>query len=345
MARERRASPRWARLTDEELLDLRFCDLGLEIRGSALERRVAQLYDELARRGLRFRPHCWLAEEWFSPDRVPGIAIPFFLAHPRLAMLEYRQMFDVEGGTDGASMRLLRHEAGHAIDSGFRLHERKRWQQVFGNPKKPYPASYTPRPQSRRFVLHLEWWYAQSHQAEDFAETFAVWLRPRAQWRKTYTDWPALEKLEYVDELMRSIEGRAARVRSRRQVESVSRLRTTLREHYEAKRRRHEIEVPEVYDRDLLRLFGDPGVAEHDRAVGAASFLAREQADLCRDCSRGTGEHPYAIAQILREMTLRCRELELRVHRPLDEVRIDVAIFLSVQTVNYLHDAHHRIPM
>ena len=49
---------------------------------------VERLYGELARRGIRFRPHCWLAEEWFSPDGVPGIAIPFYLAHPRLARLE-----------------------------------------------------------------------------------------------------------------------------------------------------------------------------------------------------------------------------------------------------------------
>ena len=45
-----------------------------------------------------FRPHYWLSDEWFTPDGVPGVAIPFYLAHPRLAKLELAQMLEVEGG-------------------------------------------------------------------------------------------------------------------------------------------------------------------------------------------------------------------------------------------------------
>ena len=58
-------------------------DLGVSVAGSVLESRVAQLYRELAERGITFQPHVWLSEDWFMPDDVPGIAIPFFLAHPR----------------------------------------------------------------------------------------------------------------------------------------------------------------------------------------------------------------------------------------------------------------------
>ena len=72
-------------------------------------------------RGIRFRPHCWLAQEWFSPDGIPGIAIPFYLAHPRLIGLERRFMREVEGGNRNWLMRILRHEAGHAMDSAYRL--------------------------------------------------------------------------------------------------------------------------------------------------------------------------------------------------------------------------------
>jgi len=39
-------------------------------------------------RELRLRPHVWLSTEWFSPDGVPGIALPFYLAHPRLESRE-----------------------------------------------------------------------------------------------------------------------------------------------------------------------------------------------------------------------------------------------------------------
>ena len=67
--------PSWARLSDEELLRKRFCDLKLSIRRSPLAAHVRQLYSDLERRGLRVRPHVWLSEEWFSPDGVPGIAV------------------------------------------------------------------------------------------------------------------------------------------------------------------------------------------------------------------------------------------------------------------------------
>ena len=92
------------RLKDDELLAWRICDLGVRIEGSELEGRVAQFQEELAARGLAFRPACYLGDEWFSPAGVPAIAIPFYLAHPRLKSLEHRQMLEVEGGRrSGAS--------------------------------------------------------------------------------------------------------------------------------------------------------------------------------------------------------------------------------------------------
>ena len=111
-------------LSDEQLLSLRFCDLRLNIEGTELQRSIDRLYGELEARGIRFRPHCWLAQEWFSPDGVPGIAIPFYLAHPRLTGLERRFMREVEGGNRNWLMRILRHEAGHALDSAYRLRRR-----------------------------------------------------------------------------------------------------------------------------------------------------------------------------------------------------------------------------
>src|SRR5262249_42821707 len=73
------------------------------------------------------------------------------------------------------------------------------WRDVFGSFGQPYPDFYKPDPRSRGYVLHLNAWYAQAHPAEDFAETFAVWLASGEAWRNTYREWPALRKLEYVD--------------------------------------------------------------------------------------------------------------------------------------------------
>ncbi len=176
------SDPEWATWTDEKLLELRMCDLGLSIEGTDLEQWIGQLQAELRARGLKFRPHFWLSDEWFTPDGVPGIAIPFYLAQPRLAKLELAQMLEVEGGDPQSCLRILRHEAGHAIDNAYRLRRRPTRRRVFGTPDTPYPEYYTPKPYSKSFVHHLDHWYAQSHPDEDFAETFAVWLDPESMW-------------------------------------------------------------------------------------------------------------------------------------------------------------------
>jgi hypothetical protein len=341
--RRRAREPRWAHLSDRELLDWRMCDLGVRIEGSILESRVARINEELARRGLRFRPAFWLSEEWFSPDGVGGVAMPFYLAHPRLTKLEHRQMLAVEGGTRQWCLRIMRHEVGHAIDNAYRLHRRRRWRELFGSATQPYPEFYSPKPYSKRYVLHLDSWYAQSHPSEDFAETFAVWLRPRSRWRRQYAEWPALEKLHYVDELMNEIAPRAPLVRSRLRVDSLDQLKKTLREHYEEKRARYSTEHAAVYDRDLRRLFSD----SRDNAAGpaASAVLRRMRHDLRELVAHWTGAHQYTIDQVLQEMISRCRELKLRMHRSEGTTKRDALVVLTVHTMNYLHAGHHRLAL
>src|SRR6266850_4445433 len=184
--------PEWVSWSNEQLLILPMSQLGVTLDGAFLSERIQQLYAELEARQLRFRPHVWVSNEWFTPDGVPGIAVPFYLAHPRLAKLELEQMLEVEGGTPEWCMRILRHEAGHAIENAYRLRRLRSRQQVFGRSSDPYPEYYDPKPYSKSFVLHLDSWYAQSHPDEDFAETFAVWLAPDSDWSARYTGWPAL---------------------------------------------------------------------------------------------------------------------------------------------------------
>ncbi len=333
----------WARLPDDKLLDLRLCDLKLKIEGTELQKRVDQLYGELRDRGLRFRPHCWLSNEWFSPDGVPGIAIPFYLAHPRLMKLEEQMMLEVEGGSKTWCMQLLRHETGHAFETAFRLNRRVQWRKLFGSSTRRYPEYYCPKPFSRKHVLHLDWWYAQSHPSEDFAETFAVWLRPGSQWRKRYRGWPALKKLQYVDDLMKSLAGKGPPVRSKERTENVAELQETLREHYRDKQARYGTDYPDFYDRDLRRLFSDS--PEHSHLPEATKFLRRVGPEVRNRVASWTGEHPYTVNQLLKEMISRCRELNLRVSRPEGELRVEAAIMLTMQTTNYLHSSGHRLAL
>ena len=238
-------------------------------------------------------------------------------------------------------MRLLRHETGHALDTAFRLSRRKRWRQVFGNPALPYPDDYLPQPYSKDYVLHLGLWYAQSHPFEDFAETFAVWVKPRSRWRVEYENWPALAKLEYVDELMGDIAGRTAPVRSRRHIDPISGIKTTLRVHYREKRERYAGDSPRFHDAELMRLFSADGSGK--RRPTAAGFLRRHSAEIRRVVARWTGQNPYTIHQLLREMIQRCQELDLRVHNPQEQVRREALVMVAIQTINYMHSGHYRV--
>jgi hypothetical protein len=332
-------------LSDEELLDTRICDLGISVDNEWLRPKLDKLYGELANRGIRFRPHAWLSDEWFSPDGIPGIAIPFCLAHPRLKSLERRQMHEVEGGTASWCMKILRHEAGHAVDTAWRLYRRAAYKQTFGNYHDPYPDSYRPNPNSKKFVLHLEPWYAQSHPAEDFAETFAVWLTPRSGWRNEYAGWPALSKIELVQQLMEKVRNTPLKERSRAKADPISRNRTTLREFYEERHAIYARRRPLSLDHDLKRLFPPRAAARQRRSMAAATFLQRNRGELARVVAQWTGEYRYNVSQVLREMIDRCRELDLRVSGPSSEVKQRAMVMLTVQTMNYLHGGHHRVAL
>jgi hypothetical protein len=293
-------------MSDEQLLGLRFCDLKLKIERSPVAKRVNRLYRELDKRQIGFRPHVWLSEEWFSPDGVPGIAVPFYLAHPRLERLERRMMRNVEGGSAESAMRILRHEAGHAIDTAYRLRRRKRWREIFGPASLPYPDTYRARPGSRRYVQHLGEWYAQAHPCEDFAETFAVWLKPNSSWRRTYAQWPAFHKLEFVDELLEAVRGTKPPVRNREVVEPLRENTHTLADHYRRKLRRYSMYRRTVTDHLLERVFTSE---RQRRARRASTFLRAHSLHLVNATMRELHAERYSVEQILRIVVERADKL------------------------------------
>ena len=337
-----RTKRRWSVLGDERLLDLRFCDLDVAIEGSALEPLVHEVWSELDQRGLKLHPHVWVSTEWFSPDAVPGIAVPFYLVHPRLLRLERSMMIEAEGSSREECLMIMRHEVGHAIQHAWRLQRRDGWRRTFGDPSRPYPTIYRPNPASQRFVQHLRQYYAQAHPHEDFAETFAVWLAPRSQWRRRYADWPALKKLEFMDELMRELRGHAPAVRTRRQVEPLSRIKQTLREHYAEKQAHQANDRPSIPDRDLQRLFAaEPG----RRGEPAPAFLRRHRAELRRMVARFTGESQFTLEHVIEDVINRCMALELRAARDDRRLRVDFALLMTVRTVHFHYSRRNWVAL
>ena len=337
-----RTKRRWSELGDERLLDLRFCDLDVALEGSALEPLVHEVWSELDQRGLKLHPHVWVSTEWFSPDAVPGIAVPFYLVHPRLLRLERSMMIEAEGSSREECLMIMRHEVGHAIQHAWRLQRRDGWRRTFGDPSRPYPTIYRPNPASQRFVQHLRQYYAQAHPHEDFAETFAVWLAPRSQWRRRYADWPALKKLEFMDELMRELRGHAPAVRTRRQVEPLSGIKQTLREHYAEKQAHQANDRPSIPDRDLQRLFAaEPG----RRGEPASAFLRRHRAELRRMVARFTGESQFTLEHVLEDVINRCMALELRAARDDRRLRVDFALLMTVRTVHFHYSRRNWVAL
>jgi putative zinc-binding metallo-peptidase len=335
-------APEWAAWSDEQLLALRMSDLNLTIEGTELEPRIAQINGELHARGL-VRPHYWLSDEWFTPDGVPGIAIPFYLAHPRLEKLELAQMLEVEGAEPEQCLRIMRHEAGHVIDNAYRLRRRPTRRRLFGSPGVEYPEYYTPKPYSKSFVQHLDHWYAQSHPDEDFAETFAVWLDPKGMWATRYAGWPAQRKLEYVDRLMRAIARTRPKVKSKRVVDPLPRLKKTLGEHYKKKREHYGLDHPDFYDSDLRNLFS--ASPEHAKRPLAAPFLRKIRREVRTTVASFTDSYQYTIDQLIEKIIQRCRELNLHLTESEKETRTDFMVFLTVQTMNYLHSGRHRMAL
>ncbi|MEW6516139.1 MAG: putative zinc-binding metallopeptidase [candidate division FCPU426 bacterium] len=328
------AVPAWANLPDEELLNVRFCDLRLDIKQTPLEHCIQTLYQELEHRGISFRPVFYLGDEWFSPDGIPAISIPFYLAHPRLKQLEKKIMLEVEGDTEAECMKLLRHETGHSLCHAFHLPRRRSWRKTFGSPSKEFKDFYHYQPYSRSFVRHLENCYAQSHPEEDFAETFAVWLAPAHDWKQLYRGWPALQKLEYVDRLMSELKHKQPVNPSRGQPYSIGSLRRRLRTHYDQRRKFYAEDDPALFDSDLRRIF--TAGEEQPSGLPASRFLRQQRQSLLGVVPFWTRERKYTVNRLLKKLAARCDELKLRLPKDEHRTGLEITAYLTALVSNYL---------
>ena len=321
----------WTSLSDEALLELRISKLSLRLEDTALEPLIHQFYDELSAKGLTFRPRCHIGDEWFVPVGIPAIFIPFFLVHDRLRALEKTVMLEVEGGTRDWCMKLIRHEAAHAYSYAYHLPRKKKWQQLFGKTSREQtPDFYHPRPFSRSYVVNLDDWYAQSHPDEDFAETFAVWLTPEFDWRARYAGWKALEKLEYVDQLMRSIAGQPPLHLPEFRVADHDFLNVKLKTYYARKRKLYEDTYPDFYDADLRELF--PATT----GISASRYLRVRRRRLMNSVCEWTNERKYRVNKLLARLIERCDQLGLHVANDDPQQDFRITSFITTLVMNYL---------
>src|SRR5260221_12617082 len=292
-----------------QLLGRRISELGLSIAGTRVERLVQRLHDELSQRGVAFRPPVYLSDEWGCPDGTPLIGVPFYLADARLERIEAEQAGAVEGEEE--AMRYMRHEAGHAGNYAFRVHERPEFSQVFGDYARPYREHYPADPLSRRHVRHILGWYAQKHPDEDFAETFAVWLTPGLDWRAEYAGGPALEKLLWVDDVMRDV---AAQTPENPTVTEddvpVEAMSWTVAEHY-AGGAGIAVGDGRQFDGDLRRIFAP--TSDAPLGESAAVYVRRHEGELVSRIAYWSAVDAAGVRSLVHALRDRAHALELHV--------------------------------
>ena len=318
----------------QEILSKPIKELGLILEGSPLERSIQRLYRELDRKGIRkFKPRCYLTDEWGCPSGEPVIGIPFYLANPQLARLE-KEMNDLEDERE--IMMYLRHEAGHAFNYAYRLYGTPEWRELFGPFRRPYRENYRPVPFSKRFVRHIEGWYAQKHPDEDFAETFAVWLTPGSKWRTRYRGWKALAKLKYVDRMARRFgDAEPLRLRGRTDV-TVEEMDTTVADFYQ-KALTEPLSVEELpLATDLADIFH--ASKRRKKGVRPAVDLLRENRETLIDkVTYWTGVQRVLVRGLVDAIVAKVAELELRADVKREREHLaEVTVYTTALAMNYL---------
>jgi len=115
----------------------------------------------------------------------------------------------------------------------------------------------------------------------------------------------------------------------------------TLGEHYRKKREHYGLDHPDFYDSDLQNLFSaSPAYAKNQTA---ARFVRKIRREVRTTVASFTDSYQYTIDQLIEKIVQRCRELNLRLMDTEEATRLDFIVFLTVQTMNYLHSGRHRV--
>ncbi len=241
-------------------------------------------------------------------------------------------------------MMYMRHEAGHAFNYAYALYKTQEWRNLFGPFRRAYRENYKPVPFSRQFVRHMEGWYAQKHPDEDFAETFAVWLTPRSNWRKRYKGWGAMKKLLYMDRMGRKF-GDADPIVARGDTDiTVDEMDVTVGEFYQ-----HALdqqlspgELP--LDTDLRDIFN---VSKRRRKnVRAAVDLLRENRKVLVDkVNYWTGVQRPLVKKLVETIETKAGDLGLRADIKCErEYLTEVSVYATALAMNYITRGKFILP-
>jgi putative zinc-binding metallo-peptidase len=308
-------------------------DLDLRIQGSRLEPLTQRLERELGRKLKRFRPNYYLTDEWGCPSGQPVIGIPFYLADAKLARIE-KETNDLESPRE--ILMYLRHEAGHAFNYAYRLYQRPEWRDTFGPYRRRYSDDYRPVPFSREYVRHLPGWYAQKHPDEDFAETFAVWLTPKSNWRRRYRRWPAMKKLLLVDRLARAFANREPLMKRGRPDITAGQMSMTVGQYVQLSAARTRAVYEAKFDHQLEDIFLTPRAAPRGSRP-AWEIVEEHRVALTNVIATWTGVRKSLVRDIVHSIADATRKRDYRGVRGREkEYLVHLTAYTTALAANYL---------
>ncbi|MBI3287362.1 MAG: hypothetical protein HYZ68_04870 [Chloroflexi bacterium] len=326
-----------------ELLTTPIHLLGLPIKGTFLEVAIRRVRGDMRRAGIQIEPFFYLSDGYGTIERTTNIGLGFYDCHPLLQELneEYRGWRHSEADI----LHLVRHEVGHAFGYAYKLYRTPEFRRVFKVRRdflRSYPPAdrYHPNPWSRDFVNPSRDHYAQKHPDDDFAETFAVWLKPRQDWRRRYRSKPgALTKLEYVEWAVRSYRREPPAIKNdpTKIVAPVEELTTTVAQLFRVRPTKYRRKATGYIDPDLRELFWPAAPRNHRSGYRPASrFLRQHRQALVAQVSHWVGVEPVVVGDLVSKCISRADVLQLQVPKD-QEMRVLVAVvsYLTTLCANY----------
>jgi hypothetical protein len=182
----------------------------------------------------------------------------------------------------------------------------------------------------------MEGWYAQKHPDEDFAETFAVWLTPRSNWRKRYQGWGAMQKLKYMERIGKKF-GEMEPFRPQGHTDiTVEQMEDTVEQFYE----NHTVDSRDadelLLDTDLKDIFN---VSSRKRkgVRPAVDFLRENRKIITDKLTYWTGVQRPLIKNLLEAIEKRLAALELKADVTSEKQYLtELTVFCTALTMNYL---------
>jgi hypothetical protein len=171
-----------------------------------------------------------------------------------------------------------------------------------------------------------------------------VWLTPDLDWRAEYEGWDALDKLEYVDRVMREVgDERPEAPAITADDLPVEAMNYTVEEHY----RGGDIPIPATdhrhFDGDLRTIFASGSDAPGGEP--AAAFLRRHRREIVSRIAYWTGEGTAAVRQFVDLLVERSEALALRVRGLEASTLIELTAFGTAVMMNFRYtDALDGVP-